>query len=199
MLLGLLALSLLMAVPAQAQRRSNTTGLFLNAHLNGTSMNSDDEFLFADENHTGGGLGIQFGYGFTPLITIYLGVNGSSMSTDNIEDAYTLAHVDLGSQFNFQSGRSALVPYGNIAFSFRQATIEFANNSEIDISGGGISLGGGLKYFVSPKIAVDLNLLGTFGTFTEVDLGSASFDIDEIDAASFRLGLGLSFFPSPRR
>jgi len=155
--------------------------------------------LFEDTSHSGGGGGIQIGYGFTPLITIYLGVNGSSMSTDDIEDAYTLAHVELGSQFNFQSGRSALVPYGDIAFTFRQATIDFGSNAEVDINGGGITLGGGLKYFLSPKFALDLNLLGTFGTFTEVDFGGVAFDIDEVDATSVRLGLGLSFFPSPRR
>ena len=197
--LGLLALCLLMALPTQAQQRSNTTGLFLNAHLNGTAISYDNDNLFEEGSHSGGGGGIQIGYGFTPLITIYLGLNGSSMSTDDIEDAYTLAHVDLGSQFNFMSGRSAAVPYGNIAFTFRQATLDFGNNAEVDFNGGGITLGGGLKYFLSEKIALDVSLLGTFGKFTEIDFGGAAFDIDEVDATSVRLGLGLSFFPLPRR
>jgi opacity protein-like surface antigen len=199
-LLGLLALCLLVALPAQAQRRSNTTGLFLNAHLSANSINYnfEDFDAFEDESDTGGGLGLQIGYGFSPLVTLYLGLNGASMDSDDVEDAYTLAHVDLGTQLNFQSGRSAAVPYGLIALSGRAVTFE-TNAGDITFSGGGVTLGGGLKYFLSPTFALDLGITGTFGPFTSIEAGGVSVEIDDINASSIRLGLGLSFFPSPRR
>lgn len=198
--LGLFVFCCTLVLPAQAQRRSNTTGLFLNAHLSGNSASYDfDNFdAFADESDSGGGLGVQIGYGFSPLVTLYLGINGAAMDSDDVEDAYTLAHVDLGGQFNFQSGRSAAVPYATVALSARQVNFE-TDFGDVNFNGGGLTLGGGLKYFLSPKVALDVGLTGTFGTFTEIDFGDAAFDINEIDATSVRLALGLSFFPSPKR
>jgi len=197
-LLGLFALCLAMALPAQAQ--SNTTGLFLNAHLSGNSINYDfEEFnAFEDESDTGGGLGLQIGYGFSPLVTIFLGANRASMDSDDVEDAYALWHVDLGTQLNFQSGRSAAVPYGVIALSARQVKFE-TNGGDINFNGGGVTLGGGIKYFLAPEFALDLGLTGTFGPFNNIEAGGITVDIDNINATSVRLGLGLSFFPSPRR
>lgn len=186
---------------AEAQRAPNTTGLFLNAHLNASLIGYDRADLrtlgIIDDSHAGGGIGVMVGYGFSPLVTLYVALNGSVIDSYELRDPYTLAHVDLGLLFNFVS-RSRAVPYLTGGVTFRQASFD-DNPGEIDFNGGGITLGGGLKYYASPQLALDVGLVGTFGNFTEVDVGRTTFDIDEVDAASARLMLGLSFYPTRRR
>ncbi len=197
----LAAFLLLVAGSAYAQRRPNTTGLFLNVHLNATGIGYDEDALFEldfrDDTHSGGGAGVMIGYGFSPLLTLYLALNGSVIDSDDLRDEYTLAHVDAGVRFNLVS-RSPLVPYLTAGLTFRQASFDL-NPGEMDFNGGGVTVGGGLKYYLSPPVALDVGLVGTVGTFTEVDFGRAAFDIDDIGAASARLMIGLSVYPTRRR
>jgi hypothetical protein len=74
--LALAALFLLTAGSAQAQR-SQTRGLYLNAHLIAAGIGYDDE---AFGTQSGGGLGVEVGYGVSRLVTLFLGVDGSVMS-----------------------------------------------------------------------------------------------------------------------
>ncbi len=198
----LAAFLILTAGSALAQRRSNTTGIFLNAHLNATgiSYNLSDFDDEGDETDSGGGLGLQVGYGFSPLVTVYLAANGSGMKNDS-DDAYTLSHVDLGVRFNFGAGRRT-VPYANLAFGYRAARVEVGRRgSEIEYSGGGLTLGGGVQYFLSPALALDGGLQVTLGTFTDVRVNNVIVeDRLDVESASVRLGFGLSWFPMrPRR
>ena len=194
----LVALLFLTTGDAYAQR-SNTRGIFLNAHLNATTIGYDDDDF---NTQSGGGLGIQFGYGVSNLVTLFIGVDGSVMSSEDVDGSYALAHVDLGSQFNFGKPRSAVRPYGVIALTFRQATFDLEGgnqNVEIDFSGGGLTLGGGLKYFFSRAVALDVGLNLTFGEFTDVQVGGVTVqDALDLNATSGRFMVGLSWFPSRR-
>lgn len=193
----LVALLFVTAGNAHAQR-SNTRGIYLNAHLNAVSVGYDESDF---DTQTGGGLGVGIGYGVSNLVTLFLGVDGSVMSNEDVEDAFTLAHVDLGAQFNFGKPRSAARPYGVVAFTYREATFEFDNPNapEVEFSGGGVTLGGGLKYFLSRAVALDFGLAFTFGQFTDVTVGGVTATLpDEVNATSGRLAVGLSFFPSRR-
>ena len=187
---------LLTAYTAQAQR-SNTRGIFLNAHLTGTTMAFNDD---AFDTQSGGGAGIQIGYGVSRLVTLYLGVDGSSMTNDHIEEGVTLAHVDLGVQLNFGRERSAARPYGTLAFTYREETFDFGGDIvEIDFSGGGVTLGGGLKYFLSRLLALDVGLDLTFGKFSDVRVGGITAqNVLDLDATSGRFTVGISWFPSRR-
>ena len=190
-------LLIVLSAPAQAQSLSNTTGVYLNAHLSGTSITYDFDNA-GEETNSGGGLGVQIGYGFSPLVTLFLGANGSGMETED-GDSYALSHVDVGVRFNFGAGRRQLVPYADLAATFRQATFEFENGTEIDVSGGGGTLGGGLAYFLSPTIALDLGLQLTFGTFSDVSVGGIDINNQiDISAGSGRLALGLTWYPTRR-
>jgi len=57
------------------------------------------------------------------------------------------------------------------------------------------SPGGGLSAYVTRKVALDVSLKFTGGTFNKVDLGSVSLNNLDIDATSFRLGVGFVWWP----
>lgn len=180
---------------AAAQPYSNTRGLYLNVHASATSITYEaDDFEDFDETDGGGGLGVEVGYGFSPLVSLFVALNGSGMEADG-GDTYTLGHGDLGVRFNFRSGER-LVPYASLAVTGRQATFEFENGGEIELSGGGGTLGGGLAYFVSPRLALDAGLRLTAGTFTDVSVGRLTVSNFDVDAGSGRLVFGLSWFPT---
>ena len=121
-------------------------------------------------------------------------------AVDNIEDGVTLAHVDLGVQLNFGTARSAARPYGTLAFTYREETFDFGgDNVKIDFSGGGVTLGGGLKYFLSRLVALDIGVDLTFGTFSDVRVGGVTArNVVDLDATSGRFTVGISWFPSRR-
>ena len=103
MRLSLFALALLAAPLASAQRGApNTEGLFLQLALDGQALSyNEDDFRDAND---GAGLAVRVGYGFSPVVTLYGGVDND----------YTFAAGKVGARFNFNRGR-ALRPYLDVA------------------------------------------------------------------------------------
>ena len=170
--------------------RSSPTGLFLGAHLNGSALSVED----ADEVESGGGIGLLVGWGFNRSATIYLGMDGASMSASGEDDAYTLGHGDLGVRVRFGGQEKAALFYLDGAVSGRVARYDIAG-SNLDFSGSGITLGGGLEYFFSPAFALDVALKFTFGKFDEASYQGDSETID-VSATSTRFNVGVSWFPT---
>ena len=179
----------------QMARPSNTTGLFVQAHFNGNGITLGD----ADPER-GGGFGFKLGYGIAPFVTLYAGLDVARMKTENhiLEEigkaGYGLGHLDLGVRLNIGGERNALVPYLDAAFSGRTAVLNSVYGGELVYSGGGSSVGGGLKFFVSEVLALDGGVQMTFGGFNEVEIRGRAKQID-MDATTTRLNLGLSWYP----
>ena len=58
-------------------------------------------------------------------------------------------------------------------------------------------MGGGLKYFLSSPVALDVGVDLTFGTFSDVQSGGVVLqNVVDIDATSGRFSVGLSWYPS---
>ena len=178
-----------------AAKPSNTTGLFVQTHFNGNGLTLGDADL-----ERGGGFGLKLGYGIVPLVTLYAGLDVARMETeDHIleemgKEGYGLGHFDLGIQLNIGGERSALVPYLDAAFSGRTAALNSAYGGKLVYSGGGSSIGGGLKCFVSEVLALDGGVQMTFGGFDEVEVRGKERQID-LDATTTRVNLGLSWYP----
>jgi hypothetical protein len=67
----------------------------------------------------------------------------------------------------------------------------------IESRGAGVSLGGGVRYFFSPKLALDSGLRFTFGEFSEGRVGNGSWnDMGEYATSSTttRFNVGVSYF-----
>jgi hypothetical protein len=189
----LLALALLAAGAASAQP-ANTSGLFVQLALDGQSLNfNEDDF---DETDDGGGLALRAGYGVSRVVTLYLGASGARVDGETngvINDEYDWAAGEIGARFNLLPS-ARLVPYLDVALRGVAATYDEA---DLEFRGGGIALGGGASYFVSPTVALDAALRIGGGGFEEVQLGGLSADIDPDDFGygEGRLSLGVTFYP----
>lgn len=173
---------------------SDTEGLFLEAHFQGHGVTVED-----DDTDSGQGFGIKAGYGFSPLFTAYLGIDGASM---DVEDSvtqgvtaaeYTLVYVDLGGRLNFRSGPNSLVPYLDGSITGIASTYTTGVGDAV-FSGSGVSIGGGVQYFFSPQFAFNGGLDLTFGSYNEVEVSGQTESVD-LGFTGARIDIGLSWYP----
>ena len=191
----LLALALLaaLAAPASAQR-STTQGLFLQLSADGQALGfNEDDF---DETDDGGGLALRAGYGVSRVVTLYVGVSGAQVDGETngvINDTYDWTAGEIGARLHLLPS-ARLVPYLDVALRGVAATYDEA---DLEFRGGGAALGGGLAYYVSPSVALDVALRFGGGGFEEVQLGglSADIDADDFGYGEGRFSVGLTAFP----
>jgi hypothetical protein len=181
----------------QAQGSAGAKGFFLGAGLNGSLLNLDEALDDEDdESENGGGLMLQLGFGFNPKLALFL--EGSAAAMDTEGESWALVHGDLGLRYHFAAPGRKLVPFLDGAFtvwSVVQDDAELGNQTgELEISGGGLTLGGGFLYFFSSRMALNAQLKFTRGEFNEVRFENVSIEGLDIDASSARLNFGLTWF-----
>lgn len=191
--LVVVAAALMTAAPASAQS-SNTEKLFLQVTLDGQGLayNEDD---FSDGDG-GGGLSLRAGWGVSRVVTLYAGFGGARMDEEMdsfIGNEYDWGTAEVGARFNLLPSRR-FVPYLDVALRGVSATDD---DLDFDFTGGGIALGGGASYFISPSVALDAAFRIGGGSFEDVEFGSLATDIDEDDFeyGEGRFSLGLTFYP----
>lgn len=163
-------------------------GFFLGASLLGTSFDIPD---FYEDQHTGGGIGLKFGYNFNTNFAVFANLDGSNMSSDDIDD-YGLAHFDVGVEGRLGDFESRLRPFGRASFLGMAATFEGEEGDDVEISGGGFGMGVGLQYFINQNFAFEAAYTHSWININEVTVGPISVEIEET-ACSGRLGLGFSY------
>ena len=186
---------LFLSLPSTAEAQdSNTRKLFLETSIDGQTVSyRDDGFDSADR---GGGFSFRAGWGISDLATLYIGVNGSRMNNLNngvIDQEYEFGAFEIGSRFNFRTGE-ALVPFADVAL---RGVASQLTESDLEFLGGGIMLGGGASYFVSPYIALTAGLRFGAGTFNEIRFGDITTDLNsrEFGFGEVRYSFGVIFYP----
>jgi hypothetical protein len=177
---------------------SGAKGFFLGLALNGSALTADD---LDSDTENGGGLQLSLGWGFTPKLALFL--DGSAASMDSEGDSWILSHGDLGLRYHFASAGKSFVPFVEGAITGlvgSQEDIDFGNGrGDLEISGGGFTLGGGFLYFFTPRVALNAGLKWTKGEFNKVKFENVSVEGLDIDATSARLNVGLTFFLGGQR
>lgn len=193
----LAALATGMAVSTAAAQRSTTRGFTVGAHLQGASLAVEDE-----DPSSGGGAGLRVGYGFNRKFAGYVEVDGIRFDVDNTEfgGEWTMAHIDLGLRYSFANSLRRWIPFlegavGARAVRLEDATVDGEPVGELSFSGGALSLGGGIGFFVSETLAIETLVKFSGGTFEQVDVGDVSVNDLDIEASSFRFKIGLAWWP----
>lgn len=176
---------------------SKNSGFLLNLHLAGNSIESklnDAE----SERESGSGFGLGLGYGFGERFALVINLDAGTISSDEEDEpGLVLAHFDIGGRLNFGSTASALRPYVHAAFSgVAEGVSGEPGGEDVIFTGAGYTVGGGLQYFFSPRLALDAGLQGSFGEFTQIQEGDESAELDEgVEFTTARLQLGVTWHP----
>jgi len=185
-------LTLLVVVVAFAGTASapySTRGFGLRPHFLGAAWSLDD---FETDTQAGGGFGVNLAYGFSEVVAAYLEFSGAEIEPDE-GDPYVLGHVDLGAIFTVGAPTSKVK--GNFMVALNGRVFELDQpGANVEGSGGGLTAGGGVLYFVSHKVALDANLLWTFGEISEIKVNGLTWNTN-LDATSTRFNLGIAWFP----
>jgi hypothetical protein len=193
-----LMLCVLCAPPVMAQNRSTTHGFMLGAHLFGVGLDAEDR-----EDDDGGGFGLTVAYGFRNRVSLFQ--TGSVAAMEASEDGardYIFGAGDLGVRYTFGTTAARWRPFLTAALS--GITITYENivfgdfgRSDVDISGGALTAGGGVQLFPDRRIALDGALLFSGGSFDEVKVDNVTVELegdDRIDLTVVRLQLGLRYY-----
>ena len=201
--------SVLLALPAAAQFYEppppTTTGLVLQAHLNGVRYAYDPGGCegrvcsSGDVGASGGGFGVGVGYGFGRVFTLFAGYDLSIVGSsflENSDEALIAGTLDLGARFHIPIARPEFVPYGQVALSGFAVLTEDEGDGSDGLGGGGLSFGGGALYFLNERIAIRAGAdvtLGAYGTaFVDGEAEDLGF---ELDATNVRFSAGFAFYP----
>ena len=187
------------AAPAMAQAvapASSAKGFFVGAHLNGSSLTADD---FNDDTENGGGAGIHLGYGFTSRLALVTDFTVAALD-DGAGGEIGFGHFDLGLRYAWTSPVRRWVPSLELGISGRalaqdDALLDDGARHEVSLTGGGFTVGGGIQYYVSPKLALGAMVKFTGGEFDRFKVDNVSVDDLNIDASSTRVNLGLTWYP----
>jgi hypothetical protein len=190
------------AAPAHAQLgpeiRSHTRGVFLNAHLNGSAMTTED----SNTTESGGGIGFGIGYGFTPAFALFLNLDAATIRPGRSDPDYNLGHLDVGGRYTFGGSAARWRPSVDGAVGVRVAMWDdVVGVGDMETNGASFNVGGGLGYYFNPSLALSMGLRLGFGSFTEVKVNGTTFSLDgddRISATTSRFNVGLAWYPSGR-
>jgi len=186
-LFALMMATFTVAATSSLEAQSPTPqGFHLGVHLNGSAL----QFAGESTTESGGGLGFRLGWGFTPNLTAFVGVDAATMEGGD----YTFAQSDLGARYHFVSEARRGAPYVDASLSYWLAETDFFG-PKVEISGTALTLGGGYLHFFSSSVAFDVGLRFGFGTFDEGRSGGVAVTMDE-SARSTRFNMGISWFAS---
>jgi hypothetical protein len=183
-------------LPAVAQR-STTRGFTVGAHLQGASLTVEE-----GDPDGGGGFGARVGYGFNRRFTGYFETDAIVFDVANPDFGgyWSMVHVDVGVRYNFANSLRRWVPFLEGAIGVRAVQVDDARVNgdsvgELNFTGGAFSLGGGVSFFATEKLALETVMKFSGGTFEQVDVGNVSVNNLDIDASSFRFKIGLAWWP----
>ena len=197
---ALAALAFVAAAPvAYAQAASPMSKLTVDVHANGNSLSPED-----GDRANGAGFGFGLGYDVMPALRISASMDMSKIDvTDEeagIEGNFGLAQFDIGARYSFLSSARRWTPFLNAAISPRSmaADVEDPDSGEeveMSFSGTGYSLGGGVDYTLSPKLAFTSSLTYTMGKFDTMEIDGQEFEGGELKTNGTRVNLGLTWRP----
>jgi opacity protein-like surface antigen len=192
----------LFLLPLTARAQSVTEGFFLGGHVGGAGLAAqfDDGDTELDLDAQGGTLNLRAGYGFSRAFTLFLETGGGELEAEfdvpilpDLEFDTGSYYLDLGGEFSFGDARAQWVPFVSAALNAVRFSNDEDGDEELALSGGGLSLGGGVGYFATPQLSIRLAVATSFGQLNEITVGRTDRDLDDTTYSFSRLQIGLGY------
>jgi hypothetical protein len=187
--------------PVQAQVDTRPRGVVLSGGLIAAGLTIKDAGMidwYGGETYSAAGLHLAIGYAFPAGISIHVGGSGAGPYTDQDGDKFTAGLGELSARYMFGAPRSALRPFLDLGLGF--LLLDY-NDLDLELSGGHISAGGGVAYFVRPFLALDAAVRVGTGNITDIKADRVTLELEDEDrprATAAHLALGLRWYPRTR-
>lgn len=177
--------------------RSNTEGFRIGISA-GYKHWTSSYFNRLDETEpTGLGGGINIGYGLNQHLELFASYDWHTFKFKNEWDDYGLSAIGVGARFNFGGTLQAVRPFVELGYNYQSLLISpvelNGQTFEYHMKGGSISLGGGLNYFVTPKLAIMGKVGANLGKFSSFLVDRDGIE-DRPDVKTFQFGIGVNYF-----
>lgn len=182
-LIGLMILGFCSALSGQDVIEMNSTSKGLSAGVHLGFLSYTDDKIHA-ETEGGVGFGAEVQYGFTHQIAVALAFQQyavTSQSINNIDSPYPYTEIELLGKYIFGSSNQKFRPNLTLGLNYTKSKESFydpnTNFYSLETySGLSICGGGGLRYFLSPHMSVDLSLLFNWGDYTTTLINGQEYD-----------------------
>jgi opacity protein-like surface antigen len=177
--------------------RSNTEGFHIGVgasykHWISSYFNRLDEL-----EPTGIGGGINLGYGLNQHLELFASYDYHGFAFKNEWDDYEISTVGIGVRYNFGGTLQAVRPFGELAYNYQSVLISPVELNgqlmEYKMKGGSLAVGGGVNFFVTPKLAINARAGANFGKFSSFLIDNDGIE-DRPDIKTFHFGIGLNYF-----
>ena len=190
-----LATALALTTTAGAHEITREKGFYLGLRISSSNLHTDDETQDFRVESNGGGLVLLAGYSFNRVFSLELDITGAGHQTTNPDITANFGGFELLAHYRWRPGRN-FRPYVKGGLGVYGVTLQ-GNGDSVNVTGGGVPLGGGFDYFFTNHFSLGLDLTHHIIEYNqvEVDLGGSTvgFDIDE-DGAQTALGLAFNFY-----
>jgi hypothetical protein len=182
-----------------------TLGLTLGAYalaaggVQVTGPDIDGDF----STNLGEGLGVTVGYGFNRIFSAFASLDLVKQATAPgiyPGGTYGLAHFEVGGRANIPIGSPKAVPYvsasvGRRALAARVTDEDTGQQFDDGMSGTMYAFGGGMQYFLSPRLALDGGVELGMGSFDHAKGLDGDHPIQVNSSSTSRLRFGVNWHP----
>ncbi|WP_428653970.1 outer membrane beta-barrel protein [Runella sp.] len=193
LLVFLTALSSLQAQDIQ----SNTEGININLYGSFVRWSSShfDQLDESDPNGIGGG--IRLGYGFNQRFEAFAQYEAQTLNLKSDWKVNRMSTIVAGVRANFGGTLQKIRPFAEVGYALTNLTIDPVSLNgrlyEFKLKGPGVWIGVGANYFITPQLAINGRVGGTFGKFNSFLANGQGF-VDRPDVRTFRASIGISYF-----
>jgi opacity protein-like surface antigen len=191
---------------AHAPASPQPTGFMLNAHTVAAFGTTAGQATLGGDALTTGlgpGGGVQVGYAFNRTVMVFASADIAKQNSTrhDLPGNLGLTHIDLGARVNVPVHSSRLLPYAMASVEHRSLGTTVTDDvtgvdTDVSFSGFSLGVGGGVQYFMSPKLALDAGVGVGFGKLGTLKVDGHHEDTPQLNnTTTARLIFGMNWYP----
>ena len=184
-----------LATAQDGQRNvSQTRGILVNVHGNGNYFNSNVE-----NGKIGGLVGAKLGLSFKRG-SIFLQSNNTyfkpkKLSLDYKSTGGLFIALGVGGRYHFETTNPSFIPYAEASFNVQYFTPPGRDEQNgFGYAGYGPAAGGGVQYFLSQTLALDIGLKLIYGYYNHTSTNTSGENV-RVKSFNTQLSVGLTWYP----
>jgi opacity protein-like surface antigen len=193
--------------PARVPANPQPIGFMLNAHTVAAFGTSAGDATQLDDNPLTTGLGpgggVQVGYAFNRTVMVFASADIAKQNSTrrDLPGNLGLTHIDVGARVNVLVHSSRLLPYAMASVEHRSLGTTVTDDdtgldTDVSFSGFSLGVGGGVQYFMSPKLALDAGVGVGFGKLGTLKVDGQHEQTPPLDnSTTARLLFGVNWYP----